>query len=1166
MARAREPDERGDGRDHARPHPPLDLAAVTGPSELGGALVVCDARGRIVAADDALHALLGYEPGTLVGRKLEKLVPSELRELHRVHRERFAREPGPGGHRGPRLFTARHRDGHAVPVDIAIANLRSGDGPLSVALVRDLSDPEAAGRQVRHLAELYAFLARALTVASRATTPDDLWASVCDVAVDHGLGTLVFVAEVCAGRAEPTVVSGPLTDAVDGLGAGLGDDHPVATALSLGSAVLVPDLGLEPAVTVDPRAGGLAASLCAVPVRSRGGAAAVLAVVSPVVSGFTDATVTVLEWLAAELGHHLDRLEERERSDADTDRRTAELVAQHQRALDAAVAAAVADALATERATVQARVVADAEVWARAVEDAVAQARAEERAANEEELRLAQAAIEHGAAALAALQERVAAERAGRKKALDTALDAARAQAWTEAEAHLRAAARAHEEALAEAVETTRTEERTAAAVRARYAEDAHQRALAKAVEEARAEERAEAEARLAAELEARRAAETDLVADPARAARIEAHAAHQDVAVQLALLALATADPADVADAVVGALGRTLGADSSVLIEAGPYEAGVVHPPEVRAAWFGDPPVAGGYQPSGHADLHELVTAQDGPLVVADLATDERTRGLSPTDEHTAGVAVLVGGEPGFHGSLSVLAPGPRVFDPDEIALVERLADIIAASFERARDHRPPPLPTPTDASPPPSTAPEPSAAGAAPGGGDALAGSVTDPLTGLPNRALLLDRIEQLLRAQGDDDPLVGVLVARVDGLTELVEAHGADGADLLLVSIADRLRRSLDAGTVVARTGPGDFAVVHATHSGIEDVTDLADRVRVALGVPHVLGGARVTATVSIGVSVRPAHDAEAAALVAEAEAAVARAAAQGRGGVELHDHDLRRQARLRLEQSNALRRAIDDDELVVVWQAALPLQRRAEVPEAPGADEVWAEALVRWRNPERGLVSPGNFIALAEGTGLIVPVGRAVLRKALAQLAAWRAQEGTHPRRISVNLSPRQLADDDLARSVAAALDEAGLEPEALMLEVTESVVTATPDDAIRRLHELRDLGVGLALDDFGTGYSSLGYLRRMPVSVLKIDQSFIRGLTTHRADWAIVRGIVEMAHGVGLTVVAEGIETADQLEHLVDLGCDRGQGYLWSSPVPAEALDELLTEWAPPGGR
>jgi EAL domain-containing protein (putative c-di-GMP-specific phosphodiesterase class I) len=404
--------------------------------------------------------------------------------------------------------------------------------------------------------------------------------------------------------------------------------------------------------------------------------------------------------------------------------------------------------------------------------------------------------------------------------------------------------------------------------------------------------------------------------------------------------------------------------------------------------------------------------------------------------------------------------------------------------------------------------------------------------------------------------------VIVAHIDGFGELVDAHCSEVTDALVASAADRLRSAMDPDAVVARTAADELAVLHVSDGGIEDFTDLSDRVRVALSAPFGVGGVRLAPTTSIGVSVRPATDTVAEPLVREAEAAAVRASGLGRGRTELYDHDLRRQARRRLDQASALRRAIDDDELVVVWQAALPLQPT----EDDQPEEVWAEALVRWRNPERGLVSPGNFIALAEETGLIVPVGEAVLRMALAQLVEWRAAEGTHPRRVAVNLSPRQLAHEDLAESVGAALDEAGLEPAAVMFEVTESAVTAGPEDAIRRLNELRDLGVGLAMDDFGTGYSSLGYLRRMPVSVLKIDQSFIRGLTTHRADWAIVHGIVEMAHGIGLTVVAEGIETAEQLDHLVALGCDRGQGYFWSSPVPAEALDQLLVDWTPPGRR
>ncbi len=609
---------------------------------------------------------------------------------------------------------------------------------------------------------------------------------------------------------------------------------------------------------------------------------------------------------------------------------------------------------------------------------------------------------------------------------------------------------------------------------------------------------------------------------------RLEAQLRRDEVVIGLALLAVATLNPADVADAVVEAAGHTLGVDSAVLVETTAPQRSTI-----RAAWFGTEAALDETHPDPHADLHAVVVTQGSPLVVDDLRTDHRLGGIVPEDSPpSSGLAVVVGGAPGFHGSLSVLSATLRSFDADEVAFVVRLADIVASSFERAR----------ADLEP------------------DHL--RLQDPLTRLPNRALLRDRLEQTLNRLTDTDPLVAVLIVHLDGFEELVDGYGSGVADALIVSVAGRLRQAMGDDDVVARMRADEFAVLHVTEGTIDDITDLTDRVRVAVARPFVSGDVALSPTASIGVSVHPANDADAERMLREADAAIDRATRAGANRTELYDHDLRRQARKRIDQATALRRAIDDDELVVVWQAALPLQ-----PSEDGqTEEVWAEALVRWQNPERGLVSPGNFISLAEETGLIVPVGDAVLRKACQQLADWQAQGGNSPTRISVNLSPRQIAHADLAASVAAIVAESGVEPGAVSFEITESALTAGPDDAIRRLNELRDVGVELAMDDFGTGYSSLGYLRRLPVSVLKIDQSFIRGLTTHRADWAIVHGIVEMGHGIGLTVVAEGIETAEQLDHLVALGCDRGQGYYWSSPVPAPALDQLLADWSGPVAR
>ncbi len=306
MARARSRKAAGSER------PPRwsDSVAAEALRAMPEAVVVCDREGRIVAANEAVHELLGYPDGKLVGRRLEKLVPEDLRDLHRTHREAFVEQQGPGAHRAGRLFKARHRDGHLVPVDVAIANLRAEDGPLSLALIRGLDDPSTAGKQITQLADLYAVMARALAAVLHADSEADLFASVCDVAIDHGGVTLAWVGEVDDGAVWPVAVSGPLAEAVDDLAANLGADEPVAMAVTMGSSVVVPDLTLEPAFRIAPFAApDQAGSLCALPLRRGGTTIGVLALVSPEISGFTDEAVTVLEWLAAEMSFALDELD-----------------------------------------------------------------------------------------------------------------------------------------------------------------------------------------------------------------------------------------------------------------------------------------------------------------------------------------------------------------------------------------------------------------------------------------------------------------------------------------------------------------------------------------------------------------------------------------------------------------------------------------------------------------------------------------------------------------------------------------------------------------------------------------------------------------------------------------------------------------------------------------
>lgn len=440
-----------------------------------------------------------------------------------------------------------------------------------------------------------------------------------------------------------------------------------------------------------------------------------------------------------------------------------------------------------------------------------------------------------------------------------------------------------------------------------------------------------------------------------------------------------------------------------------------------------------------------------------------------------------------------------------------------------------------------------------------DQAAPDLYDPLTELPRRPLLHDNLERALARTARDGGLAGVLMVDVDRFGELDHAYGRPVSEQLLTSVATRLAGAVGPDDVLARMRSDEFALLHVSErDDVAEFTDLADRIAVALDPPFRVGEVALEISASIGISVGAAGSGTAEEMLREADVAVARARGEGGGRAELFDQELRLQARRRLDQAAALRRAIDDEELLVLWQAAHPLGATDDA-------EVWAEALVRWQNPDRGMVSASNFIRLAEETGLIVPIGRFVLRNACHQLARWRELGSPHPAHVSVNLSARELAQDDLVTEVSRVLEDAGVEPACLTLEITESVVAAGAtgsEAAMRRLAELSGLGVRLAMDDFGTGDSSLDLLRRLPLSVLKIDRSFVAGVATNRPDWAIVRGLVEIGHSLGLTVVAEGIENRDQLDTLVTLGCDRGQGYLWGSPVPVDQLDAQLAEQVP----
>ena len=415
-------------------------------------------------------------------------------------------------------------------------------------------------------------------------------------------------------------------------------------------------------------------------------------------------------------------------------------------------------------------------------------------------------------------------------------------------------------------------------------------------------------------------------------------------------------------------------------------------------------------------------------------------------------------------------------------------------------------------------------------------------DELTGLPNRTLVLDRLERAISAADQSPTRVAVLVLDLDRFKLVNNVHGHAVGDQLLRRIAMRLQEAVGAENSVGRLGSDEFVVVCEELPSAATAVTVAARVEAALAEPFDVDGVELFAPASVGVAMA-IDGGGAEELLRDALTAMTLAKERGRARTEIYDEGMHRGTVARLHADRDLRHALDRDELRLHYQPEVDLH---------SGEDVGAEALVRWAHPERGLVPPAEFIGLAEDTGLIVPIGAWVLGVALRQVAAWR-QACVGPPVVSVNISVRQLGAPGFADGVCRAIESVGVEPSALCLELTESSLMEA--GAVPVLRDLRDMGIGLSLDDFGTGYSSLVYLRRFPLDHLKIDRQFVAGLRTGSQDTAIVSAIIDLAHALGLTVVAEGVETDEQLTLLREMGCDVGQGYLWSRPVPAAELRE-----------
>jgi diguanylate cyclase (GGDEF)-like protein len=425
-------------------------------------------------------------------------------------------------------------------------------------------------------------------------------------------------------------------------------------------------------------------------------------------------------------------------------------------------------------------------------------------------------------------------------------------------------------------------------------------------------------------------------------------------------------------------------------------------------------------------------------------------------------------------------------------------------------------------------------------------------DAVTGLPNRRLFMDRLERSLRETARAGASGAVMHVHLDRFKQISEAFGLGIGDSLMKGVAMRLDlgvRATVSGKLpkIYRTGDDEFALLLPGMGRGEDTAGLAQALLSAMAAPFRAAGQELSITAGIGIAVFPDDGMEASALASHAGVAARHANEQGGKGYQFYAKELNATSLKRLSVESELRRALERDELKLFYQPKV----RAHNGRGSGA-----EVLARWLHPERGLVSPAEFIPVAEETGLIVPLGEWVLRAACAQSKAW-LQAGLAVPRVTVNVSGKQFGAPQMAETVVGALKTSGLEPRYLGIELTESAVMGNAERHIRTLHELRDLGVMLSIDDFGTGYSSLSYLKRFPLHELKIDRSFVAGVDTDPDNAAIVIAIIAMAHCLGLSVVAEGVETQAQLAFLKDKGCDECQGFLFAKPMPAEAFGKLL---------
>jgi diguanylate cyclase (GGDEF)-like protein/PAS domain S-box-containing protein len=422
-------------------------------------------------------------------------------------------------------------------------------------------------------------------------------------------------------------------------------------------------------------------------------------------------------------------------------------------------------------------------------------------------------------------------------------------------------------------------------------------------------------------------------------------------------------------------------------------------------------------------------------------------------------------------------------------------------------------------------------------------------DELTGLPNRKLLADRLQRSMLHVNHSGAQLAVLYLDLDRFKSINDTLGHDMGDRFLRSVAPRLADAVRPTDTVARSGGDEFIVVLPEIASIGEAGRIAEHIVASFAQPIEIEGRELYSSVSVGISIYPDDGTTPEELIRAADAALCRAKEGGRGSFRFYAAATHSRAVDRLELESDLRGAYERSEFVLHYQAIVD---RFERPVA-------IEALVRWERPGVGIIGPDQFIPLCEETGLIVPLGRWVIRRALEQLAAWLAS-GLPPVRLALNISARQMLDPRLVSDVREALAEFGIAAGSVDLEITESVLMVDVPGVRRAIGELKALGVRISLDDFGTGYSTLSYLKQFSVDALKIDRTFVRDLPHDRGDAAIVSAVVALGHAMGLVVVAEGVETSEQAAFVRRLGCDELQGFYFAMPMPIEALERMVRAW------